>query len=755
MCGVGTTTLTGTVVAGTQAPYLGASPPSFPDPVPNVLVYIPNGPSVDPFVDGPACGCATVSGDPLVIGGVVMSTNTDFQGNFTLTGIPVPPSGVIPLVIQLGRWRRVFGLGNPLNAGIPVTKCISNPTGSLHMPRNKNEGDIPLTAVSTGNVDAMECVLLKMGVDQAEFTDPGGTGRIQLFQGNGAIVDATTPAETTLVPTTVSSTELNLYDQVLFPCWGVDPIPAGSTNAKTANQQTNVINYANTGGRVFATHYSYSWLYNVAPFNATATWIGDPVPETVGGVKTFTDIEYNTGTANIQQPSAFADVNTFFAWMNALSTNGSTAGAFNIVNERNNFSAVAASSEAWVNVTGASCAGGGIVDCHGGTVQFDLTNPNGSTPPNYNCVLPSHAATCTTEPTSFPVTYTFDTPVATPPACGKVIYSDFHVSGGTTGGATFPAECTTGEMTAQEKSLEYLIWDLSACPPGPPPPVCTPETCTSLGYECGTGIPDGCGGTLDCDTPGCSGCETCGGGGLPGKCGGVCCSPETCGSLGFSCGSYPDGCGGTLSCGTCTPPASCGGGGTPGVCGEVEAGGCLPETCALLGYSCGNNPDGCGGTVNCGSCTGCETCGGGGTAGACGGTCCVPLKCGDPGTTCGPSGDGCGGSLTCPACPVPDGSACVPLTCKGQGISCGPAGNGCGGSLDCGMCTMGTTCGGGGVPGKCGAPKCMPKTCKELGFDCGPAGDGCGGTLNCGKCSGGLSCGGGGSPGQCGSTMTK
>ena len=47
------------------------------------------------------------------------------------------------------------------------------------MPRNSEaKGDIPLTAISTGDVDAIECVLLKMGVDPTEFTirRRGGTG---------------------------------------------------------------------------------------------------------------------------------------------------------------------------------------------------------------------------------------------------------------------------------------------------------------------------------------------------------------------------------------------------------------------------------------------------------------------------------------------------------------------------------------------------------------------------------------------------
>ncbi len=751
-CEGGTTTLSGTVIAGTLAKYLSAG--DTPDPVPNVTVYVPNcAPSA--FTTGVSCSAcgADVTGCPLI------ETTTDYLGNFTLNNVPVPPSGVIPLVIQLGRWRRIFGMGNPLNPGFNVTACAANSAGNVRMPRNHNEGDIPFTAVSTGSVDSMECVLLKMGVDQAEFTNPGGGGRIEMYSGNGAGIDATTPVETSLVPTSLpegGTSPLNQYDQVIFPCWGVDPIPSGSTNAKTAFQQTEVIDYANGGGRVFTTHYSYSWLYNDAPFNTTATWIGDPEP-VPGSSTAFTDLEYNSGTANIVSPSSFPDVTTFFQWMTNLKSNGASAtGTFTVTNERNNFSAIGAGSELWMNLTGATTA-----------ISFDPTNCDKSKGLDYKCCAGS-PATCVHEPTSFPMTYTFATPysTATPPPtqCGRVIYSDYHVTNTAVGPTTFfPAECNTNEMTAQEKSLEYLIWDLASCLPGPPPPTCTPQTCADQGFNCGP-AGDGCGGSLDCGT--CSGCQVCGGGGTPGVCGGACCKPETCASQGIECGPAGDGCGGSLSCGSCPAGETCGGGGVDGKCGAIDSGTCTPLTCAGQGFNCGPAGDGCGGSLNCGTCSGCETCGGGGKPGVCGGTCCVPTTCSKLGIMCGPAGDGCGGTLDCGSCPMgetcggggtpgvcgspPDGGACVPMTCASQGFNCGPAGDGCGGSLNCGTCSGCQVCGGGGKSGVCGGACCVPETCASQGIMCGPAGDGCGGSLNCGTCPMGMTCGGGGTPGVCG-----
>ena len=58
---------------------------------------------------------------------------------------------------------------------------------------------------------------------------------------------------------------------------------------------------------------------------------------------------------------------------------------------------------------------------------------------------------------------------------------------------------------------------------------------------------------------------------------------------------------------------------TPDASLESEAGsdaasdvGCVPTTCAQLGWTCGPTADGCGGLLNCGSCVAPQYCGGGG-----------------------------------------------------------------------------------------------------------------------------------------------
>ncbi len=539
-----TTTITGRVVAGTLPQYGG------PDPVPNVVVYVPNAP-LQRFTRGVQCDqCgASVSGRPLV------STTTAFDGAFTLANVPVGRG--IPVVIQLGRWRR----GVLLDV---TSACATTAVGDIHMPRSQIDADIPgsanipLTAISTGNVDALECVLLKMGVDRTEFTAAGGSGRVHVYVGNGADVGPGTPEETALMGSGGSFMD---YDQILLPCWGVDPTAAGSANRKTPAEEANLVTYANGGGHFFATHFSYAWLYQTSPFDRTAQWNVN-----------HTAWNFKVASVNVSTNPKGA---VFAAWLNAVGALSNTSPPeVTISVPRHDVDAVNPGAVDWVDTT-----------------DFDGT--------------------------PMLLHYTFDMPWNQPNQCGHVIYSDFHVTDlqPNTTSVTFPAECGPGSMIAQEKMLEYMIWDLASCPPGPPPPSCLPQTCAQQLFGCGP-AGDGCGNQIDCGT--CPAPLTCGGGGELGQCGGNApCTPQTCAEQGVGCGPAGDGCGNQIDCGSCPLPRTCGGAGTLGQCGA--GGTCTPVTCQQLGYDCGPAGDGCGSQLDCGTCTPPATCGGGGAPGQCGG----------------------------------------------------------------------------------------------------------------------------------------
>jgi hypothetical protein len=688
--GSATTTVSGTVYD-----------PAGVNPLYNMLVYVPNG-TVQAFSPGVSCDkcSASVTGSPLV------SAFTGTDGKFTLSNVPVGTA--IPLVIQSGRWRRQVTIPS-------VVACQDNPVAAslTRLPRNKGEGDIPFTAISTGAVDSLECVLRKMGIVDAEFTQPTGTGRIQMYMGagvnskgsgTGSSAGPGTPSEIQLLD---SPANLAKYDMVLFPCEGAEYLKgaAGAPRVTTARQQ-NLISYASAGGRLFATHYSYVWLYNDPPFSGTANWnVGQthPTPDPQDGIL---DMSFPKGQALAQ-------------WLLNVGA-ASVLGQIPIKVLRNDVKGVVPPSQSWMTVP----------DPDGGQTNVTMH-------------------------------YTFNTPVAAPAdqQCGRVLFDDFHVEDNKTGGTTFPAECPAPgtPMTPQEKLLEFMLFDLGSCIT-PDAPTCTPKTCTQLGFNCGPQA-DGCGGQLACGT--CTAPQVCGEGGLPGVCGYQTCTPKTCAQQGFNCGPAGDGCGGLLDCGLCVGPQFCGANGATGVCGSAPT--CTPKTCAELGFSCGPAGDGCGGLLDCGNCPEGSLCGGGGVPGVCGSDLsCHPLTCVSQGLGCGPAGDGCGGLLNCGSCGEGDTCGgggtpgvcgrptCTPLTCAQMGLACGPAGDGCGNQISCGDCGEGNgTCGGGGTPGVCGSPDCTPLTCDALNYNCGPAGDGCGGLLFCGTCLPSQTCGGEGFPNRC------
>ncbi len=518
------TTITGTVTAPGHAQ---PSPFGLPDPIFGALVYIPNGAAgpptygVNPFTPGVACeSCSSLISEPPLV-----TVTTAVDGAFTLNDAPCGTA--IPLVIQLGRWRRMITI--PSVACCATTALTATQT---HLPRTRAgepgdvRSDIPLMAVSTGSADSLHCVLRKLGIADSEFTNPGGPGRVHFYEDNGAVIDATTPSASTLYG---SSTELAKYDMALFEC-------VGQRVPKIAADQARVIGFANSGGRVFATHFSYVWLTDSdgtaasntgpKPFSQTASWLVDQ--EQVDSTTALVDQSVQSDPETQARRVAFAS---------------------------------------WLSLVGASTTTGQLPL---NIVRNDLTAVNPA--PATAAGTPAQRWLYTTTPFAAPVQYTFDTPVAYAPSprpakrCGRVLYSDFHVTNTSGTTSTFPAGCTNGPMTPQEKALEFLLFDLATCI-GPPPTACKPKTCAEQGITCGvagTGCDDGI--VLSCGA--CTNGGWCGGGGV-GRCGVGECVPRTCADQSLSCGLIGNGCGGSIDCGQCAPGETCGGGDVANVCALI------------------------------------------------------------------------------------------------------------------------------------------------------------------------------------------
>jgi hypothetical protein len=496
------------------------------------------------------------------------------------------------------------------------------------MPSKQSQGNIPLMAMVTGAVDSLECVLRKMGIDRTEFTNPSGGGRVQFYLGSdvskktdssGQKIDNNTPWQTDLFATDPTTTKpvINNYDMTILAC-------QGDADAQDPANMTALRNYAASGGRVFATHYSYTWLtkndQNTAQAGKADNWSevakwnhdsGDEPNSAVGHI----DL--------VSNPKGAA----FKGWLEAVNASVPNSGnvTVNVVrHSSDSISTVPGMTQQWLSRDGASlrkcsrsgatcsastscvakvCSGATTVDCTAnanvcGTSKVCRNNPTTTCTQNSQCTGNGNACidnTCATNTcgagndytgTQTPLHFTYNTPVnlvqdltTNPPSlqCGRVLFSDFHVADAKEHDEVFPTECgapctqdaTCGAggkcvggycltpMTAQEKLLEYMIFDLGSCVP--PPKTCDPLTECPAGENCGY-APDGCGGLIHCGE--CKDGESCGVGTPPvenvcGK-GPSSCVPLTCGQQNLECGPAADGCGDKIdSCGTCAAGELC------------------------------------------------------------------------------------------------------------------------------------------------------------------------------------------------------
>jgi hypothetical protein len=391
----GTTSISGTIYD-----------PAAKIPLYNVIVYVPNAP-VDPIVNGATCDrCGAISGSPIA------SALTDAAGKFVLKDVPVMND--VPLVIQVGKWRRQITLP-------AVTSCADTAVTDKNLtrlPRSAMEGDLPKMALATGGADALECLLRKIGIADSEFTPEVGAGHVNFYVGTGG-----TPRYKTTMnggakftnATTLWNTVDNLkkYDMVLLSCEGTE-VPTNKSPAALQAMQ----DYLDTGGRVFASHWHNYWLeHGPAPFPTVATFNHQP---------------------DLKDPFT-ADIDTSFPKGQALAD--------------------------WlVNVGGMSPPGKIVIKAAQHTV--DAVN-----------AMVGQRWIYSTTPTSVQY-LTANTPMNVPEEqqCGRVVLSDIHVSSGdtSTSNTTYPDGCKTTDLSDQEKALEFMLFDLSSCvigdtkPPVPP-----------------------------------------------------------------------------------------------------------------------------------------------------------------------------------------------------------------------------------------------------------------------------------------------
>jgi hypothetical protein len=378
-------------------------------PLYNVAVFVPNAP-LKPMTDGVVCGRCQAT-----ITNVVTSALTDVKGQFTLDDVPVGSN--IPLVVQVGKWRRAVTIPR-------VAACTSTalPGAELtRLPRNQQEGDLPRIALTTGGDDALECMLRKIGIDDREFTPETGGGRVNLFAGVSGTDRYVAPLNggamfTPVVPWWNNVENLKKYDAVLYSCEGT-PNPTNKSAAALQAFQS----YTDAGGRVFASHFHNYWLQHAQPPLSTAvTFVSNQTA--LNELVSDLDVSFPKG-------GALAD------WL--MNVGASTQrGKLLVRGARNTVSDVDATvAQRWI---------------------FSET--------------PRSVQYLTTQ-----------TPVGLPAdqQCGRVVFSDMHVSTGIQTamprdrslagpgdpmlGFPFPTGCMSATQSPQELALEFMLFDLSSC----------------------------------------------------------------------------------------------------------------------------------------------------------------------------------------------------------------------------------------------------------------------------------------------------
>ena len=476
----GGTTITGTVLD-----------PAGANPIYNAFVYvpmydpaspatIPAGEGIEPITGGvvfPA-GVSCDSCSYLYTGNPIAAANTAPDGTFTLTNVPAGTN--IPLVVQIGKWRT-----HTTVASVPA--CGTTSAGSIKLPSSADGTDpimsMPQFALSMGNSDSLECLLYRIGIDLKEFTSgPSATGHVHLFTGAGmnlAGSGTAAPAGEDSLWNTLGSMEK--YDVSLFSCEGKETTGASPQILEQ---------YVNAGGRAFTSHFHYSWLSG--PIDT------DAKEGPVNG-KTYTQnpdwaslASWYDGDPGVLQAPYFHAAQTDLIGVKINTELNGDAGVF----------PKGAALTSWLTTTKAYGTNGVAADEV--AIQapaFDSqvnTNDTDSQPwatydpASYMTGAPGYEQGLTAHQTAY---FSFNTPVdakattdgGAPPYCGRVVFTGLHVGAAAMDTTTNPTTndyqlptattCspTPGNLSPQEKILEFMLFDLSACVVSdtiaPPPPI--------------------------------------------------------------------------------------------------------------------------------------------------------------------------------------------------------------------------------------------------------------------------------------------
>ncbi len=418
--------------------------PAGKNPLYDIVVFVPEK-DLTPLPRGVPTGGDSCSCGALFPSGAYTNAITAVDGSFTLSDVPVGSS--VPLVIQIGKWRREFHVN--------VTACQDNPQPDkmLAFPAtvaaSDTDDNIPDIAVSTGSADTLECLMLRIGISSTEYVaGPGTAGHVHVFagganDGNNNYGQSEQPPMPGAPPSPTSlwanQGQLMPYDITLLSCEGSETYNANPPALEA---------YLNAGGRVFASHYHYSWFGGPissgqsyaapADWSNLATWLPEG-QESNGPIGGIIDTTLNGSMMPFAKGVA---LQKWLTLVNGLGKNGVFPGELSIFQPRYNALVAPANtpSQPWItsDITGQL----------GASMYFSFDTPVMTSPPPPDSTGPTY--------------------------CGRAVFSDLHVDGdpSTSDMSPPPGGCDNTDLSPQEKALEFMIFDLSGCviPDTMPPP---------------------------------------------------------------------------------------------------------------------------------------------------------------------------------------------------------------------------------------------------------------------------------------------
>lgn len=286
---------------------------------------------------------------------------------------------------------------------VTVEDCHDNDADedATRLPRTRREGHLPAIALVSGGEDTLECLLRKLGIADQEFATAADAGRVRLFRGKGGI------ARLAAAPQSAVPTADELWSDPerlgIFDLVLLGSEPDSNAADKPQAALDALHTYVSAGGRVLAQHFqSYFLSAGPADFAGAASYV-----QPAALPQPFT-VSVDESSARGQALSASL----------AAGDPDSVAGALQLSAGRRLVSAVQTPAVRLLH--GAAPA----------TVQA----------------------------------FSLDLPAPPSAACGRITQTDLLTSAGDAI-ADFPSGCTSEGLSAEERALAYLVFDLGACLP--------------------------------------------------------------------------------------------------------------------------------------------------------------------------------------------------------------------------------------------------------------------------------------------------